>query len=234
MRLFKRISSTVLSSVDKVVSEVENHDAVVESMLKDLHRASATTKVRQKRVTQDGVAMRAQLQKVQQDEQKWTERASTFAAVDEAKALSCLERRQRCRQEIERLQKMLLQHADTERKLIEQVRTIEQRHAEIGNKRHLMQSRQAVVEANRVVAAVTGAGSVDVNDAFDRWEMSITQAESSGGHSFDGAVDGIDDFEQQFIDSETKQKLQDELRLLTSNMAETTEQKNAQQGDENE
>jgi len=219
MRLFKRISSTVLSSVDKVVGEIENHDAVVESMLKDLNKAAAETKVRLKRVNADGSKMREQLKKLSNDEKRWQTRAQGFSAEDENKALACLERRERCREELARLQEMLQQHTETEKRLLEQVKTIEKRHAEIGNKRHLLQSRQSVAEANRVVSAVVGSGSAGVNDAFDRWEVSIAKSELSDPYAnytyedYD-ALEDIDRFELEIVETEKKQNLLSELEKL--------------------
>lgn len=219
MRLFKRISSTVLASVDKVVGEIENHDAVVESMLADLNKAAAETKVRLKRVNADGSKMREQLNKLSNDEKSWQERALGFANEDENKALACLERRQHCRDEIERLQDILLQHTETEKRLLEQVKTIDKRYAEIRNKRHLLQSRQSVAEANRVVSAVVGTGSVGINDAFDRWEVSIAKSEYSDingsmAYAENGSIEDIDRFELDIVETEKQQVLLSELKKL--------------------
>ena len=219
MQLFKRISSTVLSSVDKVVGEMENHDAVIESMLKDLNKAAAENKIRLKRVNADGSKMREQLKKLSDDEQRWQERAQGFAREDENKALACLERRQHCQEELLRLQDMLKQHAETEKRLLEQVKVIEKRRAEISNKRHLLKSRQSVAEANRVVSAVIGSGSIGINDAFDRWEISIAKSELSSPNasfideSFDG-IEEIDRFELDIIETEKQQKLLSELKKI--------------------
>ena len=214
MRLFKRISSTVLSSVDKVVGEMENHDAVVESMLRDLNKAAAETKIRLKRVNADGSKMREQFNKLSEDENRWQARAQAFASEDENKALACLERRQRCQEEQLRLNEVLDQHAETEKRLIEQAKVIEKRHVEISNKRHLLKSRQSVAEANRVVSAVVGSDSIGINDAFDRWEVSIAKSEVGYADSSIHELDSIDRFELDIIETEKQEKLLSELKKI--------------------
>ena len=41
MSLFRRITTTVTSSVDKAVSKVENHDAIINAALRDTQQAAA-------------------------------------------------------------------------------------------------------------------------------------------------------------------------------------------------
>ena len=47
----------------------------------------------------------------------------------------------------------------------------------------MLQSQQAIAEANRVIAAVSGSGSTDIDAAFDRWEISIAKS-NTGNHYF--------------------------------------------------
>ena len=238
MRLFKRISSTVLSSVDKVVGEMENHDAVVESMLRDLNKAAIENKVRLKRVNGNGLKLREQLKKLSDDEKRWQERAQGFANEDENKALACLERRQCCQEELSRLQDMLKQHTETEKRLLKQVEVIKKRYIEIDNKRHLLKSRQSLAEANRVVLAVAGYGSVDANDAFDRWEVSIEKSEFSDNHinlvneGFD-EIEEINRFELDIIETEKQEKLLSELKKMQAQSDSDDESFDIENADEN-
>lgn len=222
MRLFKRISSTVMASVENIVNEVENHDAVVESMLKELTQATAESKIRLKRVQHDGEKIRQQLQKVNEQEEQWTQRATSLAntANENAKeeALACLERRRLCREQRQVLEERLQQHDITEQKIADQVRMITQKHAEISDKRHLLKSQQSVAEANRVVAAVTGADSGSIDQAFDRWELSIAKTELSTPSDFDTHEpfnnDPTDTFNAKWVESERRAELLDELSEL--------------------
>lgn len=208
MQLFKRISSTVLSSVDRAVSQVENHDAVIASMLKDLQHAAAETKVRLRRVEQDGIKMHKRLQALSAEEVKWTERARLCAEDNEEKALACLSRRRQCRSEISFLEEDLKQHSETERKLTSQQQKLEQRKNQISQQRHLLKSKEAMADAQRVAAAVSGGSYGDIDDAFDRWEVSITKAEFSSEEFEDDNFDALDmEFAEQEIDMSLKAEL---------------------------
>jgi len=230
MRLFKRISSTVLASVDKVVSEVENHDAVVESMLLELKQAEAESKVRLKRVQQDGKNLRQQLETLKESENNWTTRASKLANDSDSKndnknqqkALACLERRQTCREQITKLNSRLEQHGVTEQTLFDQLQKIENRRSEMNDKRHLFQSQQAVAEANRVVSAVTGSGKTDINEAFDRWEISIAKKETLDCNSILLDTENIDALDLEFKESENNANLLAELAELKASDSKKT------------
>jgi phage shock protein A len=237
MRLFKRISSTVMASVENIVNEVENHDAVVESMLKELTQATAESKIRLKRIQHNGEKIRQQLQNFNKQEVQWTQRATSLSNTrnedTKEEALACLERRRLCREQRQALEERLQQHEITEQKIAGQVRTISQRHTEISDKRHLLKSQQSVAEANRVVAAVTGENSENIDQAFDRWELSIAKAELSTPSSFDTYNtlndDTTDTFNAKWIESERRTELLDELAELQSAPQDTHSQPHTSQ-----
>ena len=96
MNLIRRISTTISSSVDRAVSKVENHDAIINSALRDTQQAAARSRVRLERVRKDGNHLKDRYSKLQLSVSRWTDRAKTIAASDEAKALECLRRRKDC------------------------------------------------------------------------------------------------------------------------------------------
>lgn len=224
MRLFKRISSTVLASVDKVISDVENHDAVIESMLQELKAARAQCKVRLSRVASDGQKMQEDFEHLQQQEQQWTERATQLSKENseesQQKALACLERRKKVRDQLSQLNKRLADHKKMKQQLQDQLKTIDARFSEINNKRHLLQSQQSVAEANRVVAAVTSSGTTDIDATLDRWEVSIAKMDIDVGNANSFADNNIDDLTLEFEESESKQALLAELEALKNEDSE--------------
>ena len=218
MQLFKRISSTVLASVDKVIIEIENHDAVIDSMLKELKVARAQCAVRLNRVAKDGITMQSEHDKLIEQEQQWTVRAAKLAEDDEqtsqTKAIACLERRRKVHEKISQLEHRLSEHQKLKQQLQDQLRTIDERFSEINNKKHLLQSQQSVAEANRVVAAVTASGASNIDAALDRWEISIAKMDSNTDFcdNFDDAND--DYLANEFADKEAEQELLAELEAL--------------------
>ncbi|MGH1539983.1 MAG: PspA/IM30 family protein [Arenicella sp.] len=224
MRLFNRISSTILSSVDRVVSQVENHDAVVESMLKEIQSSAAEARIRLRRVQKDGQAMQQRLQELKQADLDWSERAKTSAETDEQKALLCLQRRQQCRGQIEKLDMALSQHSRLEQQLVDNVKNIDARLQEVSQQRNVMKSRQAVSEAMRVIGRINGETERGVEDAFDRWEVSITRSEITAGHIDDLSCDPLDELEAEFVSSEQQAQLRHELEeLIGKSKSEGTE-----------
>ena len=46
MSIFKRLSATLVTSIDRVVGEIENHDAVIQASINDIRKKVAEAKVR--------------------------------------------------------------------------------------------------------------------------------------------------------------------------------------------
>ena len=225
MQLFKRISSTVLASVDMVISEIENHDAIIESMLKGLKVARAQCGVRLNRVIKDGLKMQSEHDKLIDQEQQWTGRAATLSQendqTSQQKALACLERRRKVREQASRLEHRLEEHQKIKQQLQDQLKNIDDRFAEINNKKHLLQSQQSVAEANRVVAAVTSFGASNIDAALDRWEISIAKMDTNT--QFGDIADEVNDdyLAAEFAESEAQQELMAELEALKQENSNT-------------
>ena len=62
MSIFRRLQATISASLDNAVSQVENHDAVVEAALKDARAAAARARVRLARVQKEEANMRTKLE----------------------------------------------------------------------------------------------------------------------------------------------------------------------------
>ena len=75
MSIFKRLSATVVSNLDRVVGEIENNDAVIQASLTELRRKIAAAKVRLSHVHRQEARLNRQIRKRREDEQRWGERA---------------------------------------------------------------------------------------------------------------------------------------------------------------
>lgn len=216
MNLFTRITATLTSKVDQVVSHVENHDAIVEVALKDTRAAVAKARIRLDRVRKDGHAMRQRLQEMQRMEQLWAERAKGIAAEDEQKALECIARRNRCRQQAVQTQEALIRHEELEQKIGDNVKRMEQRLTELTQQRNLMRSRQSAAEAMRIISRIESSSAHGIEDTFDRWEMLITETEYASGE-----LSETDSLDTTFLKEENTMQLRAELDVL---LDETTAQ----------
>jgi phage shock protein A len=209
MNIIQRITATLNHTVSNVVTQVENHDAVVEAALKDSHNTAAKARVRLTRLIRDGETMRQRQKTLQQAEITWTERAVAAAVEDEQRALECVRRRNGCRQQLEQLSQSLARHDEVEREVNASVARIEQRLHELTQQRNLMRSRHSAADALRVINRIENSSANGIEDIFDRWEMLITETEFAGG-----GIAHADMFESGFIKQEDEAALKTELHAL--------------------
>ena len=117
MSLIRRISTSITSSVDRAVSKVENHDAIINAALRDTQQAAARSRVRLERVRKDGHSLKTRHANLQLAVARWTERAKSVAGDDETKALECLRRRKDCDMQIRHLEVSILKHDELETRI---------------------------------------------------------------------------------------------------------------------
>lgn len=209
MSLIRRISATLTSSVDRAVSKVENHDAIVNAALRDTQQAAARARVRLKRVCKDGHALKNRYQSLQLAESRWTERARSIGTTDEAKALECLRRRKDCETQLRNLKDSIEKHEELEGRIADQVKKIDARIGEVAHQRNMMRSRQSVAEAMRAIHKIEGVSYGEVEDTFDRWEINLGETEI-----LLGANTSSDPLDSEFLAEEDTDALRAELDLL--------------------
>lgn len=211
MGIIRRISATVSSTVDRAVSRVENHDAIVEAALRETQQAAARARVRLARVRKDGASLKTRHAALAEASGRWTARAKSVAATDEAKALECLRRKRECEAQMTAVAEALTRHEELEAEVSSQVKTIEQRIGEVTQQRNLMRSRQSVSEALRAIHSVDGVSQGDIEETFDRWEAHLGETELRVG-----LIEGGDLLEKTFAAEEDDAELRAELDALIS------------------
>ena len=209
MSLIRRISTSITSSVDRAVSKVENHDAIINAALRDTQQAAARSRVRLERVKKDGHNLRTRHANLQQAEARWTERARKIAADDETRALECLRRRKDCEVQIRNLEESIEKHDELEARIAEQVKKIEARIGEVAQQRNMMRSRQSIAEAMRTINNIEGVSYGEIEDTFDRWEINLGETEI-----LMGATTNTDPLDSAFLAEEDTAELRAELEEL--------------------
>lgn len=212
MSLIRRISTSITSTVDRAVSKVENHDAIINAALRDTQQAAARSRVRLERVRKDGHNLRTRRGNLEVAVTRWTERAKSIAATDEAKALECLKRKKDCEAQLQNLAFSIDKHDELESKIAEQVKKIEARIGEVSQQRNMMRSRQSVAEAMRTINDIEGVSYGEIEDTFDRWEINLGETEI-----MTGVGSTSDPLETTFVAEEETAELRAELSLLLSN-----------------
>ncbi|MDJ0917040.1 MAG: PspA/IM30 family protein [Woeseiaceae bacterium] len=209
MNLIQRISTSITSSVDRAVSKVENHDAIINAALRDTQQAAARARVRLERVRKDGHQLKTRYADLQQASVRWTDRARLVAADDEPKALECLRRRKECEKQLATLEESIEKHNELEERIAAQVKKIESRIVEVAQQRNMMRSRQSVAEAMRTINNIEGVSYGDVEDTFDRWEINLGETEI-----LMNATSRVDPLESSFLAEEDTAQLRAELAEL--------------------
>jgi phage shock protein A len=209
MSLIRRITTSVTSSVDRAVARVENHDAIINAALRDTQQAAARARVRLERVRKDGHNLKTRHANLEQATVRWTDRARSVAAEDEARALECLRRRKDCETQLRSLKESIARHEELEARIAEQVKKIEARIGEVAQQRNMMRSRQSVAEAMRTINNVEGISYGEIEDTFDRWEINLGETEI-----LMGASTNTDPLDSAFLAEEDTAELKAELEEL--------------------
>jgi len=209
MSLFKRLSATLVSRVDRVVGEIENHSAVAQASIIDMRKKVAEAKVRLSQVQREGDKLKQQIDEQNENVERWRQRAIECAQSDEAKALQCVQRSRQCQQQSDVWKQSHQQYIQTAEKLAQNIETSESRLYAMQQKVTLMQARQSSNAAMHMTTQHDEDKELFLNDTFERWEINLTAGEM--------ALDNhkpIDSLEHEFISKELEQNLRGELSML--------------------
>lgn len=207
MSILKRLSTTLVSRIDSVVNEIENHDAVVQATLNDMRKKIAAAKVRLSRVRQDEERLKNQIHELNDKAQLWRTRAMECADSDESKALSCVSHKHQCEQQQQRDEQSLAQYQQAAEKLASDIDFTEQRLTEVKQKLTLMRARESTSSALRATSDADSCSAHFLEDTFDRWEINISHDEMAIGNPQMG-----DPLEREFIHQEQEDALRMELQ----------------------
>jgi phage shock protein A len=203
-------TSSIVSSFEAVVGQIENHEALVSSAIEEAEKSSARAKVQLTRVRRDGQAMRQRLVELRDEECRWDERARKTASLDEKRALECLRRKKRVVKQIADLEVQEREHAKLEKQLGDDLSTVEQKLTALRQQRNVMRTRQSRAEALKLIHNVDSGAVSEIDQIFDRWEARITACEMNAA-----ATSPSDSLDDEYRSSEEEEELKRELRELT-------------------
>jgi phage shock protein A len=209
MSIFKRLSATLVSRIDHVVGEIENHEAVIQASINEMSKKVAQAKVRLKQVHREADKLKQQMQSQQDNVKRWQQRAIHSAKTDEATALDCMQRAQTCKSQASKHEQALNHYVQTSETLAANIQTSEQRLQEMKQKLTLMRARESSNSALTATHNYDGEVIQFVEDSFDRWEVNISKDEILLDN-----VDNTDAIEHSFITQEQQNALRDELTKL--------------------
>ena len=208
MAHFKRWTAGLVTRVDSIVVQIENQEALVESVILDLSQRVARARVQLTRVRKDGDALRRRVEETERESTLWRDRART--EPDQARALECLRRAHRATARHAELTERAAEHERAEQRLRRDVATIEQRLEAVREQRNTMRTRQTRAEALALLRSVQGETGYEVDQVLERWDARVTETEIVAGC----AEDAYDPFVEQFEREEASSDLLAELETL--------------------
>lgn len=207
MNVLKRWTTSIASSFDYVINQVENHDALVTAAIREMQSSGAKAKIQLDRVKRDGERMRTRIQELIDMDTAWSERAVRVHETDRNRALNCVQRRNQARRERAQLETHLKEHKRVEEQLCNDLKVIEERIGELKRKKNTYNARQYRAEALKA-GQLSELGLIgEIDDIFDRWELKVTQYETS-------FTDEEDDLENEFKRDEDSKLLNLQLEEL--------------------
>lgn len=209
MTLLKRWSAALISRIDAAVTQIENHEAVVDGAIHEVRRQLARARVQLGRIRQDRERLDARLQQARADAETWAERARRSAATDESQALECLRRRRRAQTEATSLETQLADQDRLETRLGGDVRQVEERLARLQLERNRLRTRESTAAALGAVDAASSPLGADVDEILERWEIRVTEHELTHHHRPDR-----DPLAEHFAGAEEEAALRAELAAL--------------------
>lgn len=215
MNSLRRLTASIISSFEGVVGQLENHEALVTTAIREAEQAAGRAKAQLSRVQKDGIAMRKRVEELQEQAALWEDRAKRIAAQDEVKALECVRRRQRYLSQATTIEEQAIGHVKLERQLNADLSMVQDKLNALRQQRNIMRTRESRAEALRVVQSVESSTIGEIDDIFDRWEARISACES---HVDSSVSLGGDDLSAEFSSKEQEEELR---AILQSFVAET-------------
>jgi phage shock protein A len=220
MSLFKRLVTTVHSSVDRTLASMENHEAIVDAALRDSREAVSRARVRLARLEKDGQQQRNRITELTTEVELWNERARSVAETDRPKALACIKRRKACEKDLAMAKAQSQEHARIEQRVRDSISESTNRVQALQSQRNQMRSREAAAQAGKIVHSLDGRLGTDVEAAIERWEVTVGEAELLTDTLLPVAVDDVDDLAAEFVTKEENEMLEDELDSLLTKKGE--------------
>ena len=211
MKPLRRLTSSIVSSFDSVIGQLENHEALVASAIQDAESTTLRARDNLEQVKRDGLAIRKRSIELREQAGIWEERAIKCAEFDQKKAIECLKRRQALLAANCRLEEQAQQYSALEKSLSRDLATLQQKVTALRQQRTMLRTRESRTQILQALHSVDTAAVTEIDDIFDRWEHRVASVERQ---STPLTEPGSDELAMQFESAEETQELQQLLTKL--------------------
>jgi len=203
---FKHWARDVVSKIDGLIVQIENHENSITSALRAFEQGVARSRLQLERVKRDGESLRQSLAEERDGAQRWRERARREA--DEPQGLECLRRSKRAARLALELERRVGEHEGVEQQLERDVRRIERRLLELRAQAQAIRTRESRASAYDALPHGREPGVFGV--AFERWEAQVAESEIASGC----LTADLDELDDEYMTREEEAVLVLELREL--------------------
>ena len=209
MNPIKRLAISLNATLDQFICQVENHEAVADSSIRDAERSAFKARMQFRRIQLQHQRVDKRIEELKVSRESWKARAVKVHGEDEAGALECVRRMKAAEAELTQLADQARQYVELEAQLGADLRTVDTKLQELRTRRNLLAGKAAKTEAAQAIERVTNEAGVHVEGVFDRWEAQIEAA----APMYDSAF-RADSLETRFRREEEEQELKSVLSEL--------------------
>jgi phage shock protein A len=188
--LFRRMKQHVDARLDGMIAKVENHEALVESALRDVEASLDRTERERARAASANERLREGLAEEREAAMSWRDRA--IREPVEARGVECLRRSKRAHGRADELAERLHKTATFEARLASRAEFFEQKLAEFREQKELLRARQSRTEGASEARMPGRPPAMELAELFERWETHVSESELIAG-SLPLSIEMLDD-----------------------------------------
>ncbi len=203
----KRLFATTTAVFDRFIDQVENHEAVADSLIRDVSASAARIRVELRRLDRDIGQLEQEHASSTKVSSRWEERARKLGREDETRALECVRRMTEAKRCADQLEVQIGAQHSLRTQLASDLSKVEQRLRELRLRKTSLSARGARAD----VMADLG-DEVETEGVFDRWEATVLRTEYRGEGPLNCEPDNFHQaFEAQESEEALRRKLDDLL-----------------------
>jgi phage shock protein A/lia operon protein LiaH len=205
----KRIRTSLETSLDKFVDQIENHEALTSAHIKQLQVELGQAQVQYLRLQKEGDQLEAQLNASKEQTSLWRQRSKN--TQEESEALECLKRSRRRHEDSVRLETSLSDQRMLEQKLATDLGRLKDGYESMKRQRQALKARESRACAVKVTQQLENQESIAIQDSFERWEERLVEKEVLVGST---QIESRDQLELKYEEREEHESLLNELKQL--------------------
>jgi phage shock protein A len=212
MRPLKSIAVSFNARFKQAVNQLENHEAVAESIIAEVGGTAARARVQLSRIKDETRRLENEVDRLREEETAWITRAKKVHGLDEDRALECVRRLKKVRHNIKFVDGQVRESTNLEMQLTGDLSKIEERLALLRHRKKSLSGRQHTAKALKTVQEGNTGLSDEISGIFTRWETQVTEWEIRTGENHIER----DEFEEVFTKAEEEEDLKKCLKEIVT------------------